>query len=202
MTSRKPTKRQKSEAAVERFRRSRFEAMKRPWRVWVRQEPGTVTTVADIVEMYVERHECASGTWMVYTDSVRPYIEYHWSRQHHRTGSVPTRGDGPKYAAMRGLGPLSGRSESESEEEWLRHMREADPEGLAFGGSRWDYLVEYMREHGWRKDDPGHIDIDLLGNAKLGEGNHRVNVALEIGLDQVPMQFHYVERVTWSKGKF
>ena len=69
-------------------------------------------------------------------------------------------------------------------------------------GNRWDLFVDYMREHGWDKDAPAHVEVDLQGRARLSEGNHRVGVAIELGRAVVPVEFHYVGRVSWSKHRF
>jgi len=67
---------------------------------------------------------------------------------------------------------------------------ENDPEFKS--GNRWDALVQYMKENGWKKD-PGHLMIGSDGSVKLGEGNHRVAIAQQVGLTHVPIMYHFGE---------
>jgi DNA topoisomerase IB len=100
--------------------------------------------------------------------------DYTWSRNNLRAGAVP---DGP---------PKADGSPAK-----YKQME---------GPERWDALVDWMKTYGWRVD-PAHVDIDKTGRVKLGEGNHRVAIALHIGLSQVPVMFHVNHEVSPTSEK-
>jgi len=56
-------------------------------------------------------------------------------------------------------------------------------------------LIASMRREGWRKHDPAIIIVSRQGHAYLGEGNHRLAAAIELGI-QVPARF-----VFWQQSK-
>lgn len=58
------------------------------------------------------------------------------------------------------------------------------------GPEKWDVLVASMKERGWDPKDPLHFYIGKQG-AKVAEGNHRLAIAREIGIRQVPTQFFF-----------
>ncbi len=68
------------------------------------------------------------------------------------------------------------------------------------GPDKWDVLVESMKQRGWDASDPLHFYIGTDGGSKVGEGNHRLAIAREIGLNKIPVWFHFQGgRVTKSK---
>lgn len=68
---------------------------------------------------------------------------------------------------------------------WTREQARRSPE-------EWDQLVEWMQEHGWPEDHPAHVMVDKDGTARLGEGNHRLAIALDMpSIEHVPVWFHF-----------
>lgn len=58
----------------------------------------------------------------------------------------------------------------------------------------WDRLVNDMKR-GWNKREPLHFAIGRKGGAKVGEGNHRLAIAKQLGIKQVPVEFHFQMKV-------
>lgn len=53
-----------------------------------------------------------------------------------------------------------------------------------------------MRKHGWREDEqPLLLFIGKEGNVKVGEGNHRLAIARELGMKKVPVKFMFRRKV-------
>lgn len=65
----------------------------------------------------------------------------------------------------------------------------------------WDQLRESIR-HGFKADHPLHLTVDKQGYVLLGEGNHRLAVALELQLPKVPVQFHFYDDLHQRGRKF
>lgn len=64
------------------------------------------------------------------------------------------------------------------------------------GPEKWDAIKADMNENGWReKEQPVNILVGREGNAKVGEGNHRLAIAREIGLRDVPVRFQFQQKV-------
>lgn len=59
----------------------------------------------------------------------------------------------------------------------------------------WDDLVASMKEKGWNPKSPLHMLIGKQGGVKVGEGNHRLAIAKQLGIQEIPVQFHFV----WDK---
>jgi predicted kinase len=71
---------------------------------------------------------------------------------------------------------------------------------LLSGELKWDALKEVLRIKGWDPVDPLLLIIGQEGGVKVGEGNHRLALAMELGLPQVPVRFlFYTNRVTKSR---
>jgi hypothetical protein len=82
---------------------------------------------------------------------------------------------------------------------WTRERARHSPE-------EWDVIKNSMVEHGWttsaeyrvkspKSIDPAHVIFGRNGYVKVGEGNHRLAIAKELGIKQVPVRFHFYERV-------
>ena len=68
---------------------------------------------------------------------------------------------------------------------------------LLDGPLKWDAIKEDMSQRGWDPKSPAHLMIGRQGGAKLGEGNHRLAIARELGIQKVPVDVHfYSGRVT------
>lgn len=131
-------------------------------------------TIAEVVRRYVERGDKAydsgrkgpavGGGYFIPTEELYAIREYDRDAKHLRPGPVPV-----------GVKP------------------NGCPEDYDYGvpaSDRWERMKTWMREYGW-KCDPAHVEIDHEGRVKLGEGNHRVHLARELGLAEVPVMFHF-----------
>jgi hypothetical protein len=70
----------------------------------------------------------------------------------------------------------------------------------------WDALKQSIKQNGWDPENPVHLVVGKNGNAKIGEGNHRLGAALELedeGVDvgDVPVWIHFNTRVSSEEGK-
>jgi hypothetical protein len=64
------------------------------------------------------------------------------------------------------------------------------------GEAKWDAMKRDMKQHGWRgEEQPVLVDIGKNGKAKVSEGNHRLAIAREIGLREVPVRFFFRQEV-------
>jgi hypothetical protein len=59
------------------------------------------------------------------------------------------------------------------------------------GPLKWDAIKEDMRVRGWDPKDPLHLEIGVDGGVKVGEGNHRLALARELGIDRIPVWFDF-----------
>lgn len=95
------------------------------------------------------------------------------------------------YYPLRDLWPLR-------EYTWTRSTSRAgvlDGEDLP-GPEKWDRLVASMRRSGWDPNQPAQIQVGKDGKAKVAEGNHRLAVAREAGIREVPVVFIFRQSVT------
>lgn len=56
----------------------------------------------------------------------------------------------------------------------------------------WDELKQNMSENGWNAKDPLIMNIGSDGGVKIGEGNHRIAIAKELGIKEVPVRFIFL----------
>lgn len=81
------------------------------------------------------------------------------------------------------------------EYDWKRGQSRASIE-------EWDELVESLKRDGWKRNNPLIFEIGKRG-ARVGEGNHRLAIANEIGLKSVPVRFIFrPDVVTGGKSAF
>jgi len=59
------------------------------------------------------------------------------------------------------------------------------------GPMKWDAIKEDMGVRGWDPNDPLHLEIGSEGGVKVGEGNHRLAIARELGISRVPVWFDF-----------
>lgn len=59
------------------------------------------------------------------------------------------------------------------------------------GPLKWDALKEDMKVHRWDPKEPLHFEIGRTSGAKVGEGNHRLALAREVGILSIPVEFHF-----------
>jgi len=68
------------------------------------------------------------------------------------------------------------------------------------GPLKWDALREELRLKGWSQNDPIIMFIGQSGGMKVGEGNHRLALARDLGMKTVPVRFVFnMGRVTKTK---
>ncbi len=65
------------------------------------------------------------------------------------------------------------------------------------GNEKWDAMKAKLQKEGWNEKDPAHFEMGENGVMKVGEGNHRLAIAMEIGID-VPVFFHFKDEVHLS----
>lgn len=65
---------------------------------------------------------------------------------------------------------------------------------LLDGPEKWDALVDVMASSGWSAEYPVEIMVGRNGEAKVGEGNHRLATAREAGIRKVPVVFTFRRR--------
>lgn len=70
-----------------------------------------------------------------------------------------------------------------------------DAEGNV-GLDKWNKMFEKMKSRGWDKNQPAYFEIGKNG-AKIGEGNHRLAIAKQLGLS-VPVFFAFKPSVSLS----
>lgn len=57
--------------------------------------------------------------------------------------------------------------------------------------SEWDKTLMSLDKHGWKKKEPLHLMVGRKGGVKVGEGNHRLVMARELGIEEVPVVIHF-----------
>ena len=68
------------------------------------------------------------------------------------------------------------------------------------GPMKWDAIKADMEENGWDKKQPLYIHVGRMnGGIKVGEGNHRLAIAKELGIQKVPVWFIFHDKVTKSR---
>ena len=97
----------------------------------------------------------------------------------------------PIMLTVRELWPL--REYTWSREKSRSGFAKVDGKSVQLSGPmKWDALVEDMKKRGWDSNDPLILDIGAKGGVKVGEGNHRLAIARELGMSRVPVQFRFV----------
>lgn len=69
------------------------------------------------------------------------------------------------------------------------------------GPLKWDAIMEDMKENGWRAGDLGHVYFGRDGRVKMGEGNHRLAIAKQLGIEMAPVDFHFNQDVDRTSEK-
>lgn len=104
-----------------------------------------------------------------------PYREYTWSAQ---TASFED---------------VTGTDDQTYPDKWRFLPDEADNVGRA----KWDRMVDKMKRAGWDPRQPAYLEIGKNGIAKVGEGNHRLAIAKQLGIT-VPVMFSFRTNVSRS----
>ena len=114
---------------------------------------------------------------MYHSDEIWPYREYTWSED---TASGKE---------------VFGKDMKPYQDKW--HFVPMDDDGLIVGKSKWDFMLNELKTKGWNSRDPLYLEIGKNGVAKVGEGNHRLAIAKELGL-RVPVFFAFKSHVEKS----
>lgn len=73
---------------------------------------------------------------------------------------------------------------------WYRNNARRSPD-------EWDELFASLQQNGWDQKNPGIITVGKNGIAKLSEGNHRLAIAMQLGI-KVPIRFEFWQTVDKS----
>lgn len=52
-------------------------------------------------------------------------------------------------------------------------------------------IYDWLKQTGWKQTNPGQIVVYKDGRIKLSEGNHRLAIALKLGIKSIPILFHF-----------
>jgi len=77
-----------------------------------------------------------------------------------------------------------------AEEVWPYHEYTWSRDSARRSPDEWDELYEAMKKGGWSRKKPAVVLVGKNGKAKVGEGNHRLAMAMELGID-VPVVFEF-----------
>jgi len=88
---------------------------------------------------------------------------------------------------------VTGTDDMAYPDKWRFVPGEDDSVGL----DRWNRMLEKMKSMGWDQKRPAYFEIGKNGVAKVGEGNHRLAIAKQLGI-KVPVTFSFKSSVTMS----
>jgi hypothetical protein len=108
-------------------------------------------------------------------DDLWKYREYTWSAESASLEDV-TGTDGATYP-----------------DKWRFVPDEDDHVGI----DKWNKMVEKLKTKGWSSKQPAYFEIGKNGIAKVGEGNHRLAIAKQLGIS-VPVLFAFKSNVSLS----
>jgi hypothetical protein len=63
------------------------------------------------------------------------------------------------------------------------------------GPEKWDLMIQSMQKYGWDKNEPLQLVVGKDGRAKIGEGNHRLAIARQLGMKTVPVFVYFNDTV-------
>lgn len=92
-----------------------------------------------------------------------------------------------------------GWSEYPIEEVWPHREYTWSRDCARMSIHEWDQLVEAFKEFGWDPRDPAILYFGKNGVVKVGEGNHRLAVARELGFEKVPVRFVFWNEVRLNR---
>ena len=96
---------------------------------------------------------------------------------------MPDEAAPPAYSPAGGKGEGSGGEEKGGKEE-TKHLTRREKE------ERYDTLKESIKTSGFNEEFPILIMLRREGGVdKIYEGHHRLNIAIELGLETVPVRF-------------
>ena len=165
--------------------------LKKKRAAWRDEEPNAGITIASMLDEWVQdgekyrdeiewaekpgggREPHFSLTFP--TDELWKHREYTWTREGAREGSAP-------------------------ESENIDIFRES-PDRSYPGPEKWDRLKAHMEKNGWDKREPLIVYFGKNDVAKVGEGNHRLAIAREMGMKAIPVKLVYWQDVRLNKAQ-
>jgi len=124
-------------------------------------------------------------------------IIYRWQNNAPGTWKHPVRGE-TSFGAMKLLDdsmPVMihvGELWTFREYEWTRDTARD-------GSANWDDIKARMSSEGWNPDSPLIFLIGRNGVSKVGEGNHRLGIARELNMTEVPVRFLFYDNVSLNQ---
>jgi hypothetical protein len=77
--------------------------------------------------------------------------------------------------------------------ETKKNFRRSRPDEYVDGETKWDDLVESMKDKGWLESHPALIMISNRRSIpKIRDGHHRLGVAMDLGIKEIPVVVYYV----------
>jgi len=76
---------------------------------------------------------------------------------------------------------------------WLHREYERNSELSRGGPKHWHQLKQKMAAEGWDPEDPLELRVGRERGVKVGEGNHRLAISKELGIDKVPVHVTAVQ---------
>jgi ParB-like chromosome segregation protein Spo0J len=83
---------------------------------------------------------------------------------------------------------------------WQRGDKSRGPEAKTSSPEKWDNLKKSIEEEGVK--ETLIFQVGKNGVAKVAEGNHRLAIAKELGIDKVPVKFLFFDTVELAPQSF
>ena len=147
------------------------------WRKYIEEEMNRDNFVCPEINPY-------GKTYYTIDRNNHPYIEQIlncWSESRGTIGDSNINNHKPAYYPTEEITPY----------------REYAKERLRRNTKEYEELKADIEKNGIR--EPLFIELGLNGKAKVGEGNHRHQIALELGLERVPVAFVFWREVIKNK---
>jgi hypothetical protein len=143
--------------------------------------PNNPPVIQDVIDRWVagdKAYDPDDSYHALYSpEELWPYREYTWN------------------ADTAGGTEVMGSDKTSYQDKW--HFVPMDDEGQIVGHAQWDHMYRELQSKGWNKNKPAYVEIGKNGVAKVGEGNHRLSIAKELGIP-VPVLFGFKSTVHLS----
>jgi hypothetical protein len=143
--------------------------------------PNNPPSVQEVIDRWVggdKAYDPDESYHALYSpEELWPYREYTW-------GSDTAEGS-----------EVLGSDKVMYQDKW--HFVPMDEEGKIVGRAQWDHMYQELKSNGWNRNKPAYLEIGKNGVAKVGEGNHRLAIAMELGIP-VPVLFAFKTSVHLS----
>jgi hypothetical protein len=151
------------------------------YRGYYDMDPNNPFSISDVIDGWVscglKARETETYQALYSPEELWPYREYTWSSD--TAGGLE----------------VTGIDKETYQDKW--HFVPQDDEGKIVGRTQWDHMYEELKKKGWNKNKPAYLEIGKNGVAKVGEGNHRLAIAMELGIP-VPVFFSFKSTVHLS----